>query len=55
MSVVIHPDGVQAGEWVGKFMAATETPPVVQSKPIGEFFGKRFLVKKFHQWLFRSP
>lgn len=50
----LHPEGVPAGEWAGKFMTATGAPLVHQSMPVSEFFGKIFRVKLFNQWLFGS-
>ena len=48
----LHPEGVPSSEWAGRFISATDAPLVQQSRPIQEFFGKIFLVKKFYRWLF---
>ncbi len=48
------PEGVPAREWAGRFITATEAPLAQESKPISEFFGKIFLLKKFYRWLFGS-
>jgi hypothetical protein len=48
----LHHRGLPAGEWADRFVTATEIRLERQSKPIAEFFGKIFLVKRFHQWLY---
>ncbi len=50
----LHHQGVPASAWARRFMAATDAPLLQESKPIGEFFGKIFLVKRFYRWLFSS-
>jgi hypothetical protein len=47
----LHPEGVVAAEWPGKFMSATGAGLKQESRPIGGFFGKIFLRKKFVRWL----
>jgi hypothetical protein len=46
-----HPNGVPTGEWAQRFIAATEAPLVRESKPVRDFFGKVFLVRRFNRWL----
>jgi hypothetical protein len=50
----LHHEGVPASEWAGRFVAATETPLVQESREISDFFGKVFLVKRFLKWLYGS-
>ena len=50
----LHHQGVPANEWAGGFLAGTDAPLLQESKPIGEFFGKVFFVKRFYRWLFGS-
>jgi hypothetical protein len=48
----LHHHGVPADEWTDRFVALTEAPLDRDSKPVSEFFGKRFLTRKFLRWLF---
>ncbi len=50
----LHPHGVPQAEWAQRFVSIVPEPLVQWSKPIGDFFGKSFLVKKFNRWLARS-
>jgi hypothetical protein len=47
----LHSHGVGPNEWPKLFSTATRAAMLQWSKPIGEFFGKVFLVKKFNRWL----
>ncbi len=47
----IHPQGVLATQWAGKYMAATGRPLRADSKSLADFFGKIFLVKRFNHWI----
>jgi hypothetical protein len=48
----LHHGGTPASEWAARFMTMTEAPLETESRPIGDFFGRVFLGKKFRQWLF---
>lgn len=50
----LHPEGVPSTEWAARFMTATDAPLIQESRPVREFFGKIFLVRKFNRWLFHS-
>ncbi len=48
----LHHEGVDAAEWADRFMTLTEAPLDRDSRPVADFFGKRFLTKTFLRWLF---
>ncbi len=50
----VHADGVAEREWDARFVSATGAPLERETRPIRDFFGKRFLSRKFTAWLIRA-
>lgn len=48
----LHPEGVPAGEWPGRFLARTGAKLIIEVKPAADFFGARFLQRRFRDWLY---
>ena len=50
----LHPEGVPAVEWPGRFITRSGALLVVERRPIADFFGAKFRRERFRDWVYRD-